>query len=222
MIKIKILFTIITYVLISFKLVAAINIEQLRIGDVILLPQRCYSCSIVASETSSAFTHVGIVIYAEGDVVLVAEALETVRVVAASEFIGRLKKKSTAKVFRSYEFDQIYHDDIVKFSTMARDLRRDFYATYLGKAYDRDYLWDNYTISNEELYYCSEFVVKLINSFLFNVITPVPMTFRKNWAYWYSYFNGNVPEGKPGISPGYFATSKLFFDATNKNHSESK
>jgi hypothetical protein len=75
-----------------------------------------------------------------------------------------------------------------------------------GLSFDPYYLWDNVDEKGNELIYCSEMVQKTLNSALSTPLPTTKMDFTPNWDYWYRYYNGNVPQGAAGNSPGYLAT----------------
>ncbi len=207
----KILLLFAFYSFVSIQVFANLN-SSLRPGDVILLPLKCSVCRYISDETFSKYTHVGLVIENDGEGhVRVVEAFGRVRVLSLEDFLTKLPKDQNAAVFRSHELNHLYEEDQDFFLHFEKNLRSDFFQDYIGRDYDPFYLWDNFGIDGEEIYYCSELVAKMLNKYIFSQIETSPMTFRKNWAYWYQYFRGSVPEGRPGVPPHYFASSKLFY-----------
>ncbi|MFP5492228.1 MAG: YiiX/YebB-like N1pC/P60 family cysteine hydrolase [Bacteriovoracia bacterium] len=169
--------------------------SELQVGDVILQPLRCYSCGLIEAQEKSSFSHMGLVISTTSGV-KIAEALGQVRIVTLAEFLAKGDSTRAHKIMRPRE-----------------KVTFDFMTTiepWLGAEFDRAFRWDNLGRDGREAFYCSEMVTKLLNKFLKNKMPTKPMDFSENFAAWSAYFNGDVPQGEPGISPGDYEHSKLF------------
>ena len=175
------------------------NISKLQVGDIILQPLNCWSCGLIEAQENSEFSHMGIIYKVEGEV-LVAEALNKVRVLSLKEFLKRNKKGRKAKVIRIKN---------QKFNTR---LMLEHINELIGHPYDNAFRWDNY-VGEKESMYCSEFVYKiLVNQNLFKTLSPKRLTFNINPEAWDRYFHGNTPRGELGISPEDFNKSSDFYD----------
>ncbi|NCN50878.1 MAG: hypothetical protein COW01_08695 [Bdellovibrionales bacterium CG12_big_fil_rev_8_21_14_0_65_38_15] len=166
---------------------------NLRPGDVILIELRCYSCSIIADETNSRFSHSGVVIGKQGNQIQVAQAFGPVHMTSLENFLNQRVKGTSALVLRSDEL-----------KASAKELSLEFNQSWKGIPFDPNYTWDN------EKLYCSEFVAKFLEVFLGPVLPPKPLDFSRNWDYW-SRVMYPVPQGKPGNSPGDLERSPIFF-----------
>ncbi len=89
---------------------------------------------------------------------------------------------------------------------MTKVYKRDFE----GLGFDPEYRWNNFAADGSELLYCSEYITKFLNRFLSKKIIPGKMNYSTNWDYWFSYFNGEVPQNEAGNSPADFYFSKDF------------
>lgn len=168
--------------------VKAYAIELLP-GDIILIELRCYSCSLIADETGSRFSHSAVVLGKyEGDTV-VAQALGPVHALKLTDFLKQRQANTTALVMRPIE------------RLDANELVEEFSANWLGRPFDKGYTWD------DEKLYCSEFVAKFLEVFLGSVFPPQPLDFSRNWDFWNRVME-HVPQGEPGNSPGDFEHSE--------------
>lgn len=189
----------------------AVRALELRPGDIILKSLPCYSCSIIESESESSFSHSGLLIKNEQDELVVAEALGKVRTQTIEDFLDQSAQNKQIVVVRSIELAQIYQRSKQQFKKISDTLTNLFYTHYNQLPFDSRYLWDNFSESGQELLYCSEMITKLLNRVLTKKIRPTPMSFDRNWQYWYEYFDGDVPQGKLGNSPSDFVNPELFF-----------
>lgn len=181
----------------AFLCITALNslaLEKLKSGDIILLPLNCRSCDVIASETEGSFSHSGIYLRKSNGEEVVIEALGSVRVVAYSQFIKRAPLNKKIGFVRVRELESTSNEEL--FNLIAEK-----FSHYQGKGFDHYYLWDNEDENGDELYYCSEFVAKILNEILINKFQTTPMDFTTNWDYWYQAFGGDVPQGMPGNSP---------------------
>lgn len=168
---------------------------KIQAGDVILLSFNCYECQVIEDETSSAYSHSGVVL----DSAHVAQALSTVSAVSIDEFLHNRRPNTKAAVYRPYE------------KINEERLKEIFFRDFSGAFFDGQYLWDNVDQRGREKYYCSEFVAKILDHFL---STPSPLrilSYRKNEAYWFKYFKGHIPEGVWGNSPSSFEDDARFY-----------
>ncbi|MBH48773.1 MAG: hypothetical protein CME71_11445 [Halobacteriovorax sp.] len=161
---------------------------ELRPGDILLIELRCYSCSIIADETGSRFSHSGVVLGKQGNETFVAQALGRVHVTTLSNFKSQKVKSTSLLVLRPKNFSP------------SENLMEVFSRDWSGIPFDSNYTWD------DEKLYCSEFVAKFLESFMGPVFPPKPLDFSRNWDYWSSVLNP-VPQGEPGNSPGDFERS---------------
>lgn len=162
-------------------------------------------------ESESAYSHSGVLFYWQGKWVVV-EALGSVRQVSLSEFVKRsshlapikiLRLKSLAKkMSANANFEEIFNNQA----------ENKFNEHFKGLSFDHQFLWDNTDSSGQQSYYCSEFVAKFLNSFseVRPKIGPLPMTFKKHWNFWQTFFDGQIPEGEMGLSPGDLERSEQF------------
>lgn len=177
-------------------------------GDVILLGLTCRSCSMISDETGSSYNHVGVVIRDPlSKRLFVAQALSTVHLLPIDEFFALLRKKDNYLILRS---KTIARFPIYELNFINRVMWERFHKEFNGLGYDRKYLWNNHD-SRGELLYCSEFVAKFLAPFLEYPFVPSKMTFIRNYDFWFKFFDGQVPEGKPGLSPGDLLYNDEFF-----------
>lgn len=162
---------------------------ELKPGDIILIELRCYSCSLIADETGSRFSHSAVVLGKYEGETVVAQALGPVHALKLSKFLAQKQPESTALVMRPFaQLD-------------ANLLVNEFSANWLGRPFDKGYTWD------DEKLYCSEFVAKFLEVFLGPVFPPKPLDFSRNWDFWNRVMD-RVPQGEPGNSPGDFEHSE--------------
>lgn len=154
-------------------------------GDIILIELRCYSCSMIADETGSRFSHSAVVLGNYEGEPIVAQALGPVHAIKLSNFLGQRQPNTTAHVMRPLE------------RLDANELVEEFSVNWLGRPFDKGYTWD------DEKLYCSEFVAKFLEVFLGPVFPPRPLDFSRNWDFWNRVMD-HVPQGEPGNSPGDF------------------
>lgn len=176
--------------------------QALRSGDIILQPLKCKLCSMIESETGSIYSHIGIAIETTPNQIMVAEAFAgKVRIVSMQEYFAKTEVGQPLLIRRSKEIQSLDSNKKEIFKKLLLSL---FIQKFLNKPYDHFFSMD------EGKYYCSELVLKLLNPFLRNKIKTNPMDFTINLEFWDKYFQHNVPNGLPGISPADFENSKLF------------
>ncbi len=177
---------------------------EYQVGDVIVQSFECYECRLIQSETNSPFVHSGVVLKDARGEWNIAEALGPVGLTPLKTFLNRGKLNA---VYRSQELSQL---SLSERSSIEKQMLSVFTSQFAGRAFDNEFLWENYDAQGNETYYCAEFVAKFLNQFLQTSIFPEPMSYKKNYDLWFKIFKGNVPEGLPGLSPAYFTRSLLF------------
>ncbi len=189
------------------------SIGKVRSGDVLLQPLKCYTCSLIESETKSEYSHIGLYIKFNG-VPFVLEAIGgVVKRTPLKTFLKRTEKGSQVKVVRHIDIESLVHTKW-KFKEFRLSLYHSFTNYFEGKPYDKEFLWFNQNSKGEEKLYCSEFVQKILAAHLDEVPMPKPMDFSINYEAWKKHFKGNVPTGELGLSPGDFDRSYLFETVT--------
>lgn len=161
---------------------------ELKSGDVLLMELRCYSCSVIADETGSRFSHSAVVIGVQGDQVVVAQALGKVHPLTLEKF--KTQKVAGTSILVMRPLKKLNQHKVFK----------EFSSNWVGRPFDSGYTWD------DEKLYCSEFVAKFLETFLGPVFPPKPLDFSRNWDYWQRVLP-HVPQGEPGNSPGDFEFS---------------
>lgn len=175
----------------------------LKVGDVLLQPTACWSCSLIEAEEETIYSHIGVVLSLNP--LLVAEALGKVRAVSFEEFNIKTEKGQKIGVLR------LRNEKAVAQFEKNYDLWLERYQEFDGLPYDKEFRWNNFDDEGREKFYCSELVSKLYQAFL-GIETPIKrMHFNKNREAWVKYFKGNVPDGEWGNSPGDFERSHLFY-----------
>jgi uncharacterized protein YycO len=178
-------------------------------GDLLFQDLDCGElCDAIEKVTPSLnnrhFSHIGL-IYITGDSVYVLEAIETnVRLTSLFKFISRQSdnngnpKVIVGRLKKEYEH--------------LNKPALDFALRQIGKGYDDVFIYDN------GKYYCSELIYdayKIANDYRpFFMLQPMtfkdPRTgdFMPVWINYYKNKNMDIPQGKPGCSPGSIATSE--------------
>lgn len=173
--------------------IACLNIKAFEVGDVILLDLDCYSCQKIEDETFGPYSHSGLVLEVDGKKV-VAQSLSSVHHVAIKAFLGFSNKPAL----------HLRPTNITK--NQQRILNETYRDKYFGQLFDHDFLWD------DETYYCSEFIYKILNEAnILNDLAPWPMNFSRNYDFWKTYFHNEPPQGELGISPNDFFRSSDFY-----------
>jgi hypothetical protein len=178
---------------------------ELQSGDVILMSFNCYECKIIESESNSLFSHSGVVVRNANGEIQVAQALVNVKFSSLQEFLKYKTPNTKASVYRPVEFENTIHVD-----ELENHMREVFENEFKGLAFDSQYRWNNFDSKGREMLYCSEFVVKFLDHFLSVPTKPFPLSFQKNYNYWFSYFKGDVPQGELGNSPASISTDSRF------------
>lgn len=164
---------------------------ELKTGDVILLPLRCYLCSLIESETNSPYSHSGVVYRNEAGELFFWQSLKNVHQLPLAEILKFKDPKREALVLRPK-----------KLLATSEEMNLVFINEFVGAKFDYQDRWDNRDEQGRELYYCSEFVAKFLNRFLPHPIEGKAMSFKKNYSLWEKVYEGGiVPDGEYGISP---------------------
>ncbi|MGE3611470.1 MAG: YiiX/YebB-like N1pC/P60 family cysteine hydrolase [Bacteriovoracaceae bacterium] len=176
---------------------------KLKNGDILLQPLNCSACDLIEAEESTIFSHVGVVIQTRPDV-LVAEAYGNVRATRLEDFLKKSQKGQRVLIARLKNLkavDSIQNDSFTNF----------FFKNFNNLKYDDEFLWNNVDDQGREKLYCSELVSKLYFESLRIEIPVKRMHFFKNRQMWFKYFNGKIPDGEWGNSPGDIERSSLFY-----------
>lgn len=196
-------------ILVAFTLLLQVSSSwasvKLQVGDVLLQPLKCWACSLIEAEEETIYSHIGVVLQTEPEV-MVAEAFGKVRLVPIAEFDTKTEPGQELMVlrFRNEKLWDVFQNETDR-------LNQIFKEDFEGLKYDHDFRWNNLDENDEEKLYCSELVSKLIRAFV-GLETPIKrMHFEKNREHWKTYFRGNIPDGQWGNSPGDFERSELFF-----------
>ncbi|MBY0517537.1 MAG: hypothetical protein K2P81_11540 [Bacteriovoracaceae bacterium] len=188
---------------ISFNLRA---LTVLRPGDIILQPLNCWTCSLIEAEEGSIYSHMGLVIKADTEIV-VAESFGQVRALSLKDFLSKTEKHQAIKILRFKE------DRIVDAYTKNKDRYFGlFLEEYNGRTYDSEFRWNNMDEHGNEKLYCSEFVTKFLMATIGYQFPTKSMHYLKYRKEWLRYFNGSLPEREIGNSPADFEKSDDFVE----------
>ena len=195
---------------------ASLQLKDLQVGDMLLIPLNCYSCSIIESETDSRYSHSAVVLKnMESGKLVITEALLGVGEVDLKSFLGRVRPGHDVDIYRPKEWRKL---SSLKKRQLEKKLWSDFKKKFEGLSFDPAYLWNNRDENGKEKLYCSEYLAKLLNPYLKKDIPVKPMDFRDNWDFWYRQYEGDVPQGQPGNGPGDIEHSRhfLFLDSLRR------
>jgi hypothetical protein len=187
-------------------LMARAEVIELKVGDVLLQPLKCWACTLIEAEEETIYSHVGVVL-ATSPEVIVAEAFSKVRKISLNEYNQKTEPGQKLMVLR------FRRDDLVEeFQNSQTEFKKLFETSFEGSQYDHDFRWNNFDEQGNEKLYCSELVSKLFQAFA-GVELPIKrMHFEKNRESWMTYFRGNIPDQQWGNSPGDFHRSELFYE----------
>lgn len=194
-----------------WRLTPALGLE-LKSGDVLLISFNCYECRVIESETNSQFSHSGVIVKNEDNEIRVAQSLGFVALYPMDQFLKKRTPGTITSVYRPKEFLELGVDEQKK---LDQKMLATFNSVFLGAPFDVRYIWDNFDSEGRELLYCSEFIAKFLDNFLNAPTIPYPLTYKKNEAYWFKYFKGDIPEGVLGNSPASFSTDERFIFVGN-------
>lgn len=178
---------------------------DLKVGDVLLQPLDCWSCSLIEDEEQSIYSHIGIVMAVNP--VMVAEARGKVRLMSLTDFDSTTQKDQNISVIRFQNSTLVNH-----LQEKQQEFLHLFHTEFEGLDYDSAFRWDNFDSEGKQKLYCSEMVAKLLQAFV--GLDPIikRMHFSRNRAMWERYFKGNVPVGEWGNAPADFERSHLFYE----------
>lgn len=181
---------------------AALGQVSLRVGDLLLQPLNCWTCNLIEAEEKTIYSHMGLVISVNP--LLIAESIGEVHAVPLTQFAVKTERGQRLAVMRIKNGEAA-----AKFKQHASELWNEF-TFFRGKKFDKKYLWDNVDENGEELYYCSEFITKLLSKFLEMEMPIKRMHYYENRLEWEKYFEGKIPDGEWGNSPSDYYRSNLF------------
>lgn len=181
---------------------------DLQAGDILLVPLNCYVCNAIEKETGVPYSHSVVVATTTNDLnnAFVYEAWGKVKRTPLSEILSRAQKGQDLLHMRSTEFHSTTPSE--------QELASIFNIRFEDLPFDDLFLWNNFDeATGKEKLYCSEFVLKFVNTFLRDPEPSVPMSFgtlQDFWTGYYKQFNHEVPEGEPGVSPATLFHSSRF------------
>ncbi len=176
----------------------ALFAKDLLPGDIVLISLNCYICPIIENETDSTVSHLAVILKKTNNDYLLAHAYgEKVTTILLTDFL-KLKRNN------SFVFHSRHNQSQKRQHFLSQNLLSVFSNNFNTNKYDPDFLWDNYDESGKEKLYCSEFIAKLLNPFFSNKIPTRPMSFDKNYDFWFEYFKGDVPNNLQGVTPAHF------------------
>lgn len=186
-----------------------------RAGDVLLVPLNCYVCNAIESETGTSYSHAVVVANTTDDANqrFVFEAWGETKKTAYAEIVRRKQKKQSLFLLRPKNLQNNTAPD-------DNQIRIQFENQFAGLPFDDEYLWDNFDTDQREKLYCTEFVIKFINSFISRPVLPAPMSFSKNEEFWKKYyrqFGMTPPSGRSGASPATLFFSPEFIQLGELN-----
>ncbi|MFA6235689.1 MAG: YiiX/YebB-like N1pC/P60 family cysteine hydrolase [Bacteriovorax sp.] len=198
-----------TFFLISSILLCLFSAEafELQSGDVLLISFNCYECRVIESETNSKFSHSGVVVKNEHKEIRIGQSLGLVALYPVADFVKNKTPGTGVSVYRPKELLNLNADEQ---SELDKRMLETFNLDFKGLLFDSRYIWDNYDSKGREMLYCSEFIAKFLDRFLYSPTIPYPLTYKKNEEYWFKYFKGNIPEGALGNSPASFSHDDRF------------
>lgn len=193
-------------VTLAFILSFPLNAFELKVGDILLQPLDCWSCSLIEAQEDSIYSHMGMVLEISPEIVVV-EALGKVKRMSLAEFNARTQKdqKLSVRRFRNSKAVNYIQDNKEAFVQM-------FAEEFEGLQYDHDFLWNNFDEHGQQKLYCSEMITKFLNYFMGVEIPMKRMKFDINRDQWIKYFRGSPPDGKWGNSPASFEKSDMFYE----------
>lgn len=198
---------IVVYLLFQVSNAFALSFKNLEAGDVVLLSFNCYECRVIESETDSLFSHSGVVIADEKGEKRIAQSLGRLDHFSFQEFSKNMTPGTFVHVYRPIELKNLTP---LKRHNLEKTLFDIFQSKFKNAPFDSKYLWNNFASNGSELLYCSEFIAKFLDHVLTQKTVPFPISYKKNFDYWFKYFNGDVPEGELGNSPVSFSRDPRF------------
>lgn len=123
------------------------NVSTFQEGDIIFQSSNSGQSGAIQLATNSKYSHCGILLKNKNGVLMVAEAVQPVRITPIKEFIQRGDENHFV-IKRLIKNDSILTDDV-------RTKMRELFAGFEGKNYDIKFEWSDSKI------YCSELVWKI-------------------------------------------------------------
>ncbi|MBC7428192.1 MAG: hypothetical protein H7336_06245 [Bacteriovorax sp.] len=185
----------------------ALTLDDLQSGDVMAISFNCYECRMIESETDSSFSHSGVVVIDKDGHTKIGQSLGRLDLFSFADFTKKMTPGTKVSVFRPIEFINL---SIQKRSELEKNMLDVFNEKYKNAPFDTKYLWNNFNAQGIELLYCSEFIAKFLDHFLTQKTAPLPISYKKNYDYWVTYFRGVVPDGELGNSPASFSRDSRF------------
>ena len=178
--------------------------HEFKVGDLIFTTYRpCYVCHVIEDETGSPYSHVGLVVKVSKEKILIADSLGKVKTSTVEEFV---EKSALADLYR-IDFSNLKQS----YSVFEKLIYTDYLENYSGLLYDKYFDWENSDENGEELLYCSEFIVKILDPYFKIPVGTKPMNYTKNYDFWLRYFGEiPIPQDKPGMNPGALARKPQF------------
>ena len=175
---------------------------EFKTGDILLQPLHCRLCDLIEEEEQSIYSHMGLVIVMDREVMILESFAFGVKLVSLAEFN---KKTQRDQKLRHLRFKENHVID-------SNTLMAIYELRYAGLQYDSDFLWDNFDERGLEKLYCSEMVVKILNEVIVWNYPIKRMTFTRRAQAWDDHFRGATPRNEWGNAPADFAKSAEFVD----------
>ena len=185
----------------------ALGLSDLQGGDVVTLSLNCYECRMIESETESAFSHSGVVVIDEQGRTRIAQSLGRLDHFSLADFTKNITPGTKVSVYRPREFKNL---NAQARALLEKGMLDVFNEKFKNAPFDSKYLWNNFNSKGVELLYCSEFIAKYLDHFLSQKTVPFPISYKKHYVYWMTYFKGVVPDGELGNSPASFSRDARF------------
>ena len=191
--------------LILFTLFFSLNVNSRTFypGDILLVPMKCYLCQLIEGSTNSIYSHLYIYL-GKGNF---AHSLGKVEKVTLDQIRNIVDSSRPSLHLRHYQWSDGWEEK----------LNSSFNKEFISLPYDKDFLWDNFDNSGKEKLYCSEFIVKIYEKALGIKLKIFPMDYTFGRDFWQDYFNGNIPDNLPGVSPGHFEKNSKFIKIRKYN-----
>ena len=180
--------------------------QDLRPGDVIMVPLNCWVCRLIEAEIGRPFSHSALVLGVsdQGEVFL-AEALGEVRVIELSRWAKFLRGDAPWVVVRP-EFKNFYQE--LSDENLSQYFFNVFYQKFKDLSFDPTYTWDSFDQAGNRTLYCSEFIYHFLSPYLLFPLELGVASYQRHIDLWLQYFGGEIPDLGPGVNPG------AFFDAS--------
>ncbi len=170
--------------------------DLLRPGDLIYIALKGTAGGAISDASGSIASHIGVISQGREGQVTVIHSYGRVK----EEPLARFLSKGTGP----WSANRLLGQGEAESAELVAGARR-----FLGWPYDR-----KYRIDNRELY-CSELIYRAYLDQTKQIPVPLsPMDFasagEEVWNFWVRFFQGDVPQGEPGISPGEYLESPDF------------